>query len=294
MKNIKSIISTFLLASIFGFFACTERIDIDVNNAPPQLVIYGSITTDTAQHAITVRRSSNYFSNSAPEGISGATVSISDGDTVFVLTENPSEKGVYLTAPDVFGVEGKTYTLKVAVNFNGITGEYEAASLMPYSVQIDSIALQQSVMGSITTVNTLLYGRFPPSRNNYLNILAYKNEAIPLNGKLSKFNIIVSENSDNRVIDGAVCMNFRVGSDENRAFIEKGDYVNIQVCSITKEYADYVLNVQKEQIGSIPIFSGPPTNVQTNIQALDASAKTPVCGFFTAYSKQNSGKVLFE
>ncbi|KAA6309684.1 hypothetical protein EZS27_038877, partial [termite gut metagenome] len=64
----------------------------------------------------TVRQSSNYFSNSQPVGISHATVTISNGDTTFTLSE--SQNGEYLTDADVLGVEGKTYMLKVIVEFN--------------------------------------------------------------------------------------------------------------------------------------------------------------------------------
>jgi hypothetical protein len=290
MQNIKSII--LLLASGIGFVACTERMDIDVNDAPLQLAIYGAITTDTTQHEISVRRSSNYFSNTAPEGISGATVTVSDGDEIFPLTESPYEKGVYLTAPDVFGVEGKTYTLNVAVEFNGATDEYEATSFLPYSIRVDSVVFRQSGLAA-NIVDVLLYGKFPESSNNYLNVLAYKNDNIPLNDRLSDFNIIVSENADTREINGAVCMHIRSEYDEDRAFIEPGDLVTVQVCSITKEYADYVQDAQSELRGSIPIFSGPPANVRTNIRARDVSNTTPVCGFFTAYSKTQSGEVLF-
>jgi hypothetical protein len=198
---------------------------------------------------------------------------------------------VYLTASDVFGTEGNTYTLKVIVDFNGVTDEYTATSLLPRAVQVDSFKLEPSNISN--NINALLYGKFPEIGNNYLNILAYKNNHIPLNDKLSDFNIIVSENRDSQEIDGAACMRFRTKQDEDRAYIEKGDLITIQVCSITKEYADYVQNVQKELIGSLPIFSGPPANIQTNIRARNTSGKAPVCGFFTAYSKR-SGQVLWE
>ncbi|MDR0815387.1 MAG: DUF4249 family protein, partial [Bacteroidales bacterium] len=232
MQNIKFIIISFLIASGISFFGCTERMDINVNDALRQLAIYGSITTDTMQHAISVMRSSNYFSNSAPEGISGAAVTISNGDEVFTLTESPSEKGVYLTASDVFGTEGNTYTLKVVVDFNGVTDEYTATSLLPRAVQVDSFKLQPSNISN--NINALLYGKFPEIGNNYMNILAYKNNHIPLNDKLSDFNIIVSENRDSQEIDGAACMRFHTKQDEDRAYIEKGDLITIQVCSITK------------------------------------------------------------
>jgi hypothetical protein len=264
--------------------------EIDVNDAPSQLVIYGTITTDTTQHAISVRRSSNYFSNTAPEGISNATVTLSDGEKTFILTENPSEKGVYLTTPDVFGTEGKTYTLKVAVEFNGTTEEYEATSFLPYSARVDSVVFRQSGLAA-DIIAVMLYGMLPASANNYLNIVAYKNDTVSINDKLSEFNIIASENTDNRKINGAVCMYIRSEYDEDREYMEKGDLVTFQIRSITKEYADYVQDVQSESRGSVPIFGGPPANVRTNILPLNESNTAPVCGFFTAYSKTESSTV---
>lgn len=293
MQIIKYIINSLLLASSIGFVGCIEKMDIDVNDAPAQLVIYGSITTDTMQHSVTIQQSLNYFSSSQPVGISNATVTISDGDNLFTLSEDTSEKGVYRTASDVFGVEGKTYTLKVIAEFNGITDEYEATSYLPYAVRVDSVKLQPSNAGNYI-VEALLYGKLPESNNNYMNIRAYKNDNIALNTNISDFNIIKSENADKKEIDGVVCMNLReVGTSSDVIPIEHGDLVTIQVCTITEDYANYVLNIQKELQVSIPIFSGPPANVQTNISAKNASEKALVCGFFTAYSKQ-SGSVLFE
>ncbi|MDR1342628.1 MAG: DUF4249 domain-containing protein [Prevotellaceae bacterium] len=74
--------------------------------------------------------------------------------------------------------------------------------------------------------------------------------------------------------------------------VEDGDSIRIQVSSITKEYADYVLNAQKELQGTMPIFSGPPANVKSNIKAVSPSVESEVCGFFTAYSKQSSSRVF--
>ncbi|MDR1344360.1 MAG: DUF4249 domain-containing protein [Tannerellaceae bacterium] len=290
MQNISSIIRSLILVACAGIVACTERMDIDVDDAPAQLVIYGALSTDTAQHAISVRRSSNYFSNTAPEGISGAVVTLSDGDEVFPLTESLSEKGVYLTAPGVSGTEGKTYTLNVTVEFNGSTDEYEATSFLPYSVGVDSVVLQQSGLSSNLT-DVLLYGRLPDSGATYLNIVAFKNGNTPLNDQLSDYSIIVNESAAVREIDGTVCMHIRSGYDEDRAFIERGDLVTVHVRSITKEYADYVQDVQSELRGSVPIFSGPPANIRTNIHTRNASNTTPVCGFFTAYSIQSGERV---
>jgi hypothetical protein len=274
--------------------------DIDVDDAPPQLVIYGHITTDTMRHAVTVSRSLNYFENARPEGISHAAVSISTDNETYLLTESPTEKGTYLTAPDVFGIEGKTYTLNVAVESGGVRNEYEASSLLPPSIRMDSVALQPSPLTGYL-VDVLLYGRLPESEHNYLNVQAFKN-GIAINGKLANFSIIVSENATDKEIYGEQCLYLFKKNDNSELMsqsggftpVEDGDSIRIQVSSITKEYADYVLNAQKELQGTMPIFSGPPANVKSNIKAVGPSGESAVCGFFTAYSKRSSSRVYRE
>lgn len=279
MKNIKSIIckcavgvrfiAPLIVPLLITFSACTEKMDIDLDGVPPKVVIYGSISTDTTQYRISVMRSSDYFSNSAPEGISGAMVTISDGENVFVLTENPTEKGVYQTTPNVFGVEGKTYMLTVIAEFNGKTTEYTATSFLPYSVQVDSVVLQQhsSDFPNTTTVDASLYGNLPNSENVYLNILPYNSDNIPLNDKLTAYSIFTEIQQLNP-------LKIALRNEEIQSI------AYLQICTITKEYADYVLAVQQELRWSIPIFSGPPANVPSNIS--DGAV-----GFFTAYSKRS-------
>jgi hypothetical protein len=274
--------------------------DIDVDDAPSQLVIYGYITTDTMQHAIKISRSLNYFENAKPAGVSGATVTIRTDNEMYVLQESTTEKGTYLTAPDVFGVEGKTYTLKVAVESGDVRSEYEASSYLPPSIHMDSVALQPSPLTGYL-VDVLLYGQLPENSHSYLNVQAFKND-IAINGKLADFSIIVSENATEKKINGEPCLYLFKENDNSELMsqgggftpIEDGDLIRIQVSSITKEYAEYVLNAQKELQGTMPIFSGPPANVKSNIKVVNPSGESAVCGFFTAYSKRSSSKVFRE
>ena len=84
--------------------SCTERIDIKTDDAPPRLVIYGYISTDTTQHSIQITRSAGYFTTESPEGLSHAIVTISDSNgNIISLTENDTVPGLYQTSPDVYG-----------------------------------------------------------------------------------------------------------------------------------------------------------------------------------------------
>ncbi len=57
-------------------FACTERIDLELESTGPRLVVEGAVTSDLARHQIQLTVSSDYFSNKAPAGYSGAIVDL--------------------------------------------------------------------------------------------------------------------------------------------------------------------------------------------------------------------------
>ncbi len=54
--------------------------------------------------------------------------------------------------------------------------------------------------------------------------------------------------------------------------------------SITQEYAEFIWELQEETGMSLPLFSGPPANIKSNV---DHGA----IGFFTAYSVAYASKV---
>jgi len=121
----------FALATFFILTSCTERIDLELDSTYTRCVIYGEITTDTTSHKVMITRSGDYFGQNAPVGISGAMVSISDGENVFDLTESDFQSGVYLTDSTVYGVPGRTYILSISnvdLLGDGQMKSYEAMS----------------------------------------------------------------------------------------------------------------------------------------------------------------------
>ncbi len=63
----------------------------------------------------------------------------------------------------------------------------------------------------------------------------------------------------------------------------EGDEVALTIKTITKEYHTFLGDAQQEVSGKIPIFSGPPANVKTNIVQTTGES-VPIVGFFAAYS----------
>jgi len=274
---------------ILTFFTCTERIDINTEASPPRLVIYGYITTDTTQHAIRITRSTGYFVSTKPQGIPKAIVSISHEGGVFELEESSEEPGLYLTSPDVYGIEGKTYTLHASLDFNG-DGEmedYEATSYLPFSVTLDSVAIEPFLLFD-NFLQVLVWGSLPMESSHNFSVHLYRNGEI-MNDSLHGFEIVQDDYILSKKI--AALPIVQLNQDRDRHKLSLGDTLTVQVESITGEYATFLNDAFMEWLGSPPLFGGPPANVGTNIRHLSPNPKTEVSGFFTAYSKNRISTV---
>jgi hypothetical protein len=109
MKKLVLIIITAITVA-----SCTERIDIDLDDSYTRLVVEGSITTDTAFHIVKLTKTTSYYYAEQAPGVSNAEVSISDGDSTWVLPEK--EEGVYMPEHPFAGIPGKTYKLNIILS----------------------------------------------------------------------------------------------------------------------------------------------------------------------------------
>ncbi|MDR2037674.1 MAG: DUF4249 domain-containing protein [Bacteroidales bacterium] len=269
--------------------SCTERIEISTDDAPTRLVIYGYLTTDTMQHDIRITRSAGYFHTESPEGISNATVTISTDDEFIRLRENDTVPGLYQTAPNVFGRSGKTYTLDVHLDFDndGIPEHYRSSTYLTHINQIDSIALQKSIVFK-KMVELLIYAQDLPE-DNYYSIFVSINDSI-LNPTINKFFVLDDEYFNGAYMDGIACYYFDQEEEEEK--LELGDKVTLNINAIPKEYATFISQVKRELRGTNPIFSGPPANVETNILCIDPPDGIEVSGFFSAYPSRYADTIL--
>jgi hypothetical protein len=278
MKKILNIIPALLIF----LSACTERIDIELEDSFTRLVVYGTITTDTTQQYIELSATSSYYYNEAPPPVTGASLEISDdhGNTES-LTE--VEPGKYATTPLFFVVPGRTYTLRIelAQAINGHSS-YMATSGVNTIYPIDSIGLvYQPDWGEKGFYEVTCYYQDRPSKDFYMfNIFK--------NGVLLTDTIRERFVTDDAFFNGNYTNGIGVGyldQSKESEVLNVGDTVTFQGCDITEEYYDFVVTLQTETGYQNPMFSGPPANVTSNIS--DGAV-----GFFTAYSVAYASKVF--
>ena len=260
--------------------SCTERIDIELEGTFTRCIIFGQITTDTTEHKITITRSGDYFSDTPPQGISGALVTISDGDNLFPLTENPDEPGTYFTQPDIYGEPGKTYTLfveNVDLLGNGNLTSYEATSQMNPVAEADSIKVTYRTDWQGWVVQA--YAQDPPETEDFYKFLLYKNGEL-FTDSLRKINYTDDSFFDGNYTHGVVIYYF---SDEETFTTD--DTITAAFCGITQDYYKYLIEARVTASPSLPLFSAPPANPRTNLS-------NGALGYFTAYSISRSTTII--
>ena len=83
------------------------------------LVVEGLFTDVAQKHVVKLSRTLPVAGKRDPLAVSGAQVSITDGNNLFLLTEE--EAGIYVTESDVKGEVGKKYTLNIQLDGEGYT-----------------------------------------------------------------------------------------------------------------------------------------------------------------------------
>jgi hypothetical protein len=256
--------------------ACTEKIDVKLDSTYVRLVVDGTIDSDTGIYRVTLTKSADYFSNTEVPRVVNANVYLSDGSNTFPMQESvEGGSGIYETSADFAGEVGKIYTLHVelAEPIADIS-TYEASSKLNSVTHLDSIATEfHPEWGPEGIWAIKLWAQEPGDEVNYYLFNIYKN------GTLITDTISKKVVSDDMFFNGSY-MNGVDAAFLNNAnsweTIKPGDVVTLQMSGITKEYYDFINQVRQAGF-SIPFFSGPPANVQGNIN-------NGGIGFFTAWS----------
>ncbi len=160
-------ILAFSFSMLIGLSSCVEEINIEEYVGEPSgtLVVEGLITNEKKAHYVKLTRTTNVIPKESADPVTGAIVSVSDGDTIFLLTENEIGSGIYLTDSIVQGEVGKTYTLSITMD--GKT--YEAIDIMEAPNEFDENDILSIYMrpdqsgGYVNQLFTVAYGAHKPS-----------------------------------------------------------------------------------------------------------------------------------
>ncbi len=264
--------------------ACTERINVKLNETYTRLVVDGAISTDTSRYFVTLTKTADYFYNQPSPKVVGANVTLSDDSNSYQLTEtDPGKSGIYQTDPDFHGIIGKTYTLQVnlATAIENHTN-YSASCELFHVTHLDSIQVGfRSDFGKDGFWEVKVFAQEPGNETNYYMFNLFRNDTL-ISDSISKVSISDDKYFNGSYIDGATA--YFINNSDSWMRLHKGDKVTLKMSGISKEYYNFIMQVQQAGF-NIPFFTGPPANVQGNI--INGGV-----GFFAAYSNSYASTIV--
>lgn len=253
--------------------ACEKDITIDLPEVEQKLVVEGHVEQGQAPYII-LTRSSGYFdpvdsATIANTIVLNATVIVSDGisvDTMVQTYDLNMFPPIIYKAPNMLGVNGRSYTLTVIADGKTIT----ATTTLPAPVPLDSVWFKlQPGNDSLG----LAYGHLsdPPGTGNAYRWLAkrlHKDATfLPAFGG-SVFN---DDFIEGKSLDGAFYRGMKTGStaeDDNNeefAYFKTGDTIIVKFCTIDDASFQYYRTYETELGNNGNPFAA-PTTVMTNIK----------------------------
>ncbi len=275
MKNILSILIITVIIS-----ACTDKIDVELEDTYTRLVVEGIITTDTMNHYVRLTKTTSYYYSKKPPVVTGANITISNGDTTFILAEK--EPGFYIIDPPISGITGKTYSLDIQLSepINNET-HYASSSYINPIASIDSIKAKYWSAWEFWEIK--LWAQDPVRTDFYMF-------NFEINGRLVTDTIDEVIVTDDILFNGNYTNGIGVAWLNDRREDQKltiGDTATIIMSNITEAYANFLWELQEESGYQIPLFSGPPANISSNIS-------NGALGFFAAYSNEHASTIITE
>ncbi|WP_187774868.1 DUF4249 domain-containing protein [Pedobacter sp. BS3] len=247
-----------IMLSILGI-SCQKVIDIKVNDAASQLVVEATVTNTGEAKTVKLSRSVPFNQTSQFPTVSGAVVTVTAGNGhTYPFIE--TEPGTYISNTFT-GNPGSSYSLKIAVD-NQV---YQAVSVMPKQVGIDSLGVEELSFASNTRKSIFVYYHDPEEESNQYRFV------VAINNRLVKELFT----DDDKLTNGREVKK-SLFFDDDDIKLKSGDKVQVEMQCIDKNVYTYFYSLSQQQpkgpTGSATPYN-PPSNITNN-----------ALGYFSAYT----------
>lgn len=262
----------FLIFAYFAFVGCEEIIEVELDDASPQIVIEAEVSQNPEFNKVTITKSTDFFNPGEYEKISDAQIVVTEinGASYTFLEISP---GNY-TNKNLVAKVGSEYSITVSVEGKTFT----ATSTLPKPLVLDSMAVigEKRPFQDELDYEYHVYFQDNPGIGDYARFRLY------ING-IEKGGIF---RYDDRLTDGRYIdfWRFFINPDEK---VKPGDVVEIEMLTIDKasfEYFDTLRRALATSTGG-PFGPSAPSNPVTN---WDNGA----LGYFSVYSLDSQSVVI--
>jgi hypothetical protein len=262
----KKLLYLFLISSvILTGLSCQRVIDVDIANATQQIVIEANLTDQKGPQTIKISNSVPYNNTNVYPTVSGAMVTLTNSLGA-VYKFNEVQPGTY-TINNTKGLYTETYSCTVKVN----NQTYQAVSVMPLFVPLDSVGLIGQTFGAKTVKTVTVSYHDPSGITNQYRYLMY------VNGVQVKR--IFTD--DDRLTDGRVVTSALYQQDIE---LKTGDKVDVEMQCIDPYIYNYWFSLSSQN-GNSPADSSTPSNPTSNFN-------NGALGYFSAHTMQRKSLIV--
>lgn len=268
-KWYKGILITFIG---FGFVACTEEIQLEIESENPIYFVDGRITTDSVRQTVRFARTKSYLSDNQFSPITDAIVIVKDDSgQVDTFQYNPLIERYESTT--LKPLPERWYTLTIYYQGDTIT----ARDKLPNYKSVDSLFFVYEDGNGVFDKGwyVSIIAQEPDTLGNYYLFRFFRNDSL-IKDRGNDFLM------DDRFINGnpiRFTMPFVV--------YKGGDTATVQLSFLTRSTYKYWEAVQFNQFAWDP-YAPPPTTPPTNLK----SQRLEVVGWFGAYGSVRITKVV--
>lgn len=240
----------------------TTEIQWDTHKVPAMLIVEGEVTDELTHHTITLKQADDYFCNKPLNGVSGASLVVTDGTANYTFTENPQNPGQYISDSLFAGVPGASYTLDVHLDKPiDQKDAFTANALLPVPFPIDTVVcsvyenfdIEEDGDSLILVIGVVA---LMPLQGNRFFMMDLVHNGVRLTDTITDRILF-----NNEYYDGQTAF-YMAASFE----IPVGDTIEVEISSVTENYFDFVVGVWNITYPVDPFgFSGPQANVKGNI-----------------------------
>lgn len=233
------------VAMIAAMTSCEKEIDFTYHDIPEQPVIEGLLTQDSISVRLT-----NTVPTDEPfndKTVTEATVILSDLTAGETYTLMPDNEGLF-TLPEIEGMVGHEYELKVAIGDNTYTS---TSRMLPPSEIISAEFNWIKMPYDDVAILKVQFTEDADKRTGYW-LRVYRN------GEPYQWQAISSHNAVDGIVNGLMMTSRKnVAEEDESQVLNDGDIIDIEVMPISQRMADYLNSLNNGDYNGNPMFTGP-------------------------------------
>ncbi len=258
MKRRKFTYYQLVIALLTVFYGCTEEIDLKLNDSFPRLVVEGHISTDTVYQKVILSKTAAYLGDVKVPAVSGANIKVSDGQHEYLFVPSGFQQGVYYSQLRFAGIPGKTYRISISnvdIDGDGKSETYHAEDKMKNFFYVDSLQSVKEERNGQTFFHIYGFAQEPPTPGDFYMFRYYVNGTL-ISDSLDEYRLYNDE-----FVNGNYLSHIPMGTVRAKV----GDTLTIESNSISEGFFNFFLSFLFETVYSGNAFSGPPANIESNL-----------------------------